>query len=473
MNVCCQYKNSEYKLEIAKSSQVSQIYDYVQKIHNIPLERLKIYNGETLLPNNSNHINDYINSNSCKLKIIDIEKEKETEKETEDNFNNKIKIISKKIIDNPLKYRLKSLNTNYFIKCQMCKKKDSIIYCRKCNKFNCFECNVKYPEHLNHLIINLEKGNLSNTINYYKKELVKEINSIEKAYNKSNQWMISDEIRKEYLDNLIKLIQEIGTKTQKLSNLKSENNEIDFQILGDLKKEILNIEKPNFNEYISVFTEIHEKDKEVSNFIDNVNYQIIKSKFNKNLIELFEEIQNYLVTILNDAQNKYDDIIDLTKNNYKLIESYLNEDEKFEIKKENLFPYINTIQNTESNLLNNNNINETASPKHRKNYLSNLIEYEKLKTENSIHNISLKHNLGFSSHNYDKKGLLDNSSSERDLFIKKRKSNIYEKNSKLKRILSENSRVKTNLPKNSTNTIVDMRKISQILKNPAKKKKKK
>ena len=72
MNVCCQYKNSEYKLEIAKSSQVSQIYDYVQKIHNIPLERLKIYNGETLLPNNSNHINDYINSNSCKLKIIDI-----------------------------------------------------------------------------------------------------------------------------------------------------------------------------------------------------------------------------------------------------------------------------------------------------------------------------------------------------------------------------------------------------------------
>ena len=41
-----------------------------------------------------------------------------------------------------------------------------MFYCRNCNEFICLECNIKYPIHNEHKIINLENGNLKGNIEY-------------------------------------------------------------------------------------------------------------------------------------------------------------------------------------------------------------------------------------------------------------------------------------------------------------------
>ena len=336
MNVNLFYGNSGYNLEITKTTTISYIYKVASKVFKIPLNNFQLMNDNTLIPNNSNLITDYIkNGKSFSLTIKEksnnnngeeTNKGSEDDKQTTKSFSSFPKSGMSKIL----------LKKKHFLNCQICHKKKAIVYCRKCNEFNCFECNIKYPEHEEHSTISLEKGNFLNWVEQYKKQILSELNTIEKCLKKSNEWIISDEVREEYFDNLIKLIKEIKGKSEELWNIKSEYI-IEEDSLSNLKKDLIDIELPTFKEETSnVFHNLNYKDKELDKSIQFINLQIIKTKFNQNLIQIFEKIQNFLMDILNDAKNKIEET--QNKPNIKNVEFYIQEDN---LNENNNINYIN------------------------------------------------------------------------------------------------------------------------------------
>ena len=73
----------------------------------------------------------------------------------------KLPLINSAIIDKfrqSEKLKIKKKGAPCIMKCQICNHKNSIFYCRICNLFICFECNVRFNEHRNHERINLEDG---------------------------------------------------------------------------------------------------------------------------------------------------------------------------------------------------------------------------------------------------------------------------------------------------------------------------
>ena len=496
MNVNLVYKTSGYNIDLSKNTLTSYLYNVANTIYEIPLENIQLYYDSKLIPNNSKSLTDYITSNSKSIKITVLNQE-EKELETISNFNSPKKSPKNKLF----KMKKKETNSNIiskikknYINCQVCNKKNAILYCRKCNEFNCFECNIKYPEHQDHLTINLEKGNFLDSTSSYKKELLKELEIVEKSYIKSSEWIITDDIRKEYLENLIGLIKEIENKSQQLSNLKTEYDVENNNILVRLKKEIINIEPPAYkNEIIDTFSEINEKDKELDNYIYCVNLQVIKSKFNQKLIDLFEIIQNYLVSILNDAKSKIDEFQNLGKCNIKELEIYnenniniINEkieDFKYKKKRKLFLPDINNYFITEpKEIMTENNINEKKNDK--KSYLSKLIERETKLTErkilNNFSNDTLLRNIKlkpFSSYQQLNNQPIEKSASESKIYNKQNTKNFLENAEKLKEILGPNKK-KNGILKNIGRSVrrsdfVDTSKIKEIFNSPVKKKKKK
>ena len=478
MNVNLFYGNSGYNLEITKTTTISYIYKVASKVFKIPLNNFQLMNDNTLIPNNSNLITDYIkNGKSFSLTIKEksnnnngeeTNKGTEDDKQTTKSFSSFPKSGISKIL----------LKKKHFLNCQICHKKKAIIYCRKCNEFNCIECNIKYPEHEEHSTISLENGNFLNWVEQYKKQILSELNTIEKCLKKTNEWIISDEVREEYFDNLIKLIKEIKGKSEELWNIKSEYI-IEEDSLSKLKKDLIDIELPTFKEETSnVFHNLNYKDKELDKSIQFINLQIIKTKFNQNSIQIFEKIQNFLMGILNDAKNKIEET--QNKPNIKNVEFYIQEDTLNENNninyinhKDILFlPDINNYLNTEPKEISSENRKIEYKSNKKKNYLSYLIEKETLKTENRIQknfsgdlllkNPKIKHQLSIKS--FQTFHPIEKSPSE---------SQVYQNLNKNldKHFLQNNKKFKINSLKEVEN--IDMGLINQILISPAKKKKKK
>ena len=82
--------------------------------------------------------------------------------------------------------------------CQICNHKNSIYYCRVCNLFVCFECNVRYNEHKNHDKINLEDGDAFLGCDVYREEIIKDINIIELGFK-------TKKIAREFVKNTSRL----------------------------------------------------------------------------------------------------------------------------------------------------------------------------------------------------------------------------------------------------------------------------
>ena len=322
---------------------------------------------------------------------------------------------------------------------------------------------------------------------------ISSLNTIEKCLKKTNEWIISDEVREEYFDNLIKLIKEIKGKSEELWNIKSEYI-IEEDSLSNLKKDLIDIELPTFKEETSnVFHNLNYKDKELDKSIQFINLQIIKTKFNQNSIQIFEKIQNFLMGILNDAKNKIEET--QNKPNIKNVEFYIQEDNLNENNninyinhKDILFlPDINNYLNTEPKEISSENRKIEYKSNKKKNYLSYLIEKETLKTENRIQknfsgdlllkNPKIKHQLSIKS--FQTFHPIEKSPSESQVYQNLNKNldkHFLQNNKKLKEILGlnkehNNKKFKINSLKEVEN--IDMGLINQILISPAKKKKKK
>jgi hypothetical protein len=268
----------------------------------------------------------------------------------------------------------------------------------------------------------LENGNLINCINYYKKEMINEVNIIEKSYNKSNHWIINDEIRNKYFDNLIGLINEIKLQQKELSNI-NNSHDINDTTFINLRKDLYNIQLPSFDEkIIDVFSQINKIEHLIDRYIFYVYRQVIKSNFNKNIMDIFEKIQKDLLKILNDGNKKIEEIKNLSNYSLKELKLY-NEGEKVIEKnlKENKSSFPQIRLKTEQDKDYSNTFSKIKLTKHS--YLRDLIIKEKLNLEKNINlrkrvksEINENNNLCFTHGNNEIK-MIPNKKSSRSTLV--------------------------------------------------------
>ena len=376
MNVTLVYKNQEYNLELMKKIPLSYLYKKTEEKFKLPQNDIELYFNDLYIPNSNKPSMDFFKEiKTCRIDI----KYKNASLNT---------TLNKEKNDNLLKGKssffpsLKKLNLNnkkkkkkHFITCQLCKKKDSIIYCRNCNNFICLECNIRYPIHYEHKILNLEKGNLKNCVDIYRKLIMDELLIVKTAFISSSEWIIDDQIRFEYFQNLVELIKEIDEKSFELSSIKTSYN-VELEYINDVRRELFDIEVPNFkDEIIDVFTLINEKEHVLNNYATSVNLQVIKSLFNKKMIELFENIQIHLQGILTDVNIKLNDAKQINGYGVKELKVYNDSHSESSTKEDD-------------NLNNNNHIN---------NYNNNNNSFN----NNSNNNINIQSNYYLKSHSHN------------------------------------------------------------------------
>ena len=379
MNINLVYKDSEYNFDMLKTTPLSYLYKISEEKFKLQQNHIELYFEDRCIPNKNKATNDFFGSTKkCQIKILyknnspNSTLTNEKSKKNENKISDILKVKSTFLPTLP-KLSLKKKKKKpkkHFITCQLCKQKDAIFYCRNCNQFLCLECNIKYPVHYEHQIINLENGNLKANVDVYRKLIIDDLNIVKTAFISSSEWIIDDQIRFDYFQNLVELIREIDQKSSELTSSKTSYN-VELNLLNDLRKELFDIEPPNFkDETIDIFSEINEKEKTLNNFAVFVNLQVLKSQFNKKMIELFEIIQHNLQDILTDVNNKLKEVNQINDYGFKELKEYNDSLSEASTKaddninsnyntnnNQNLsFPNINN-KNNNNNSINNNNSN--------------------------------------------------------------------------------------------------------------------
>jgi hypothetical protein len=285
---------------------------------------------------------DLMNEYSMKYKM------KPLKTKGNDNLNNS---------DKQLPHILKtsgSLDTNRIkrkklpIKCQICSRKNSIFYCRQCNMFICFECNIRYVEHHKHKRINLEDGDTKLGVATYKEKILGELKLIDLGYQKFSKWILSNVDRDNMLQTTLKLLEKIKKSSQKLSDIKTLYN-LDQDQVKNLKSEIEKTKVPLIQEeLVEIFSNLNAKDKEIENYIKCVDLQIIKTEYNKVLLNCISDVQKSLNKIIDDVESKLHECEDMKYWGINEVKLYLknNKDDKEEREDIELF---NNLENLEKN----------------------------------------------------------------------------------------------------------------------------
>ncbi len=189
MNIKLVFKESNFKIDVMEDTPCQYLYGVAQKIFRKKSSDIVLFYGKTEIENDSRLLFDVMGKDD-KEDILDEEiiivrlkkdlmndysmkyKVKPVNSRGNDNKNNS---------DKQLPHILKtsgSLDTNRIkrkklpIKCQICSHKNSIFYCRQCNMFICFECNIRYVEHHKHKRINLEDGDTKLGVETYKEKIL-------------------------------------------------------------------------------------------------------------------------------------------------------------------------------------------------------------------------------------------------------------------------------------------------------------
>ena len=350
MNITLVYKDQEYSLESTNTIPLSYLYKKSEEKFKLPQNEIELYLNDLYIPNSNKAVIDFFKE--AKKYRIDIKnKNSSLNKEKNNNYLKEKSSFFPSILK--LNLNNKKRKKKHFIKCQVCKKKDSIFYCRNCNNFICLECNIRYPIHYEHKIINLENGNLKTSLDIYRKLIMDELLIVKTAFVSSSEWIIDNQIKFEYFQNLVELIKEIDEKSFELSSIKT-SYDIELEYINDIRRELFDLELPIFkNEIIDIFTLINEKEQVLNNYATTVNLQVIKSQFNKKMIELFDNIQIHLQDILTDVNSKLNDVQQINSYGVKELKVYNDSHSEASTKEDDNL----NNNNNNNNSFNNNNIN--------------------------------------------------------------------------------------------------------------------
>ena len=365
MNIKLVFKDSNFKINVIEDTVCQYLYGVAQKIFRKKSSDIVLFYGKTEIENDSRLLFDVMGKDD-KEDVLDEEiiivrlkkdlmneysmkyKMKPLKTKGNDNLNNS---------DKQLPHILKtsgSLDTNRIkrkklpIKCQICSHKNSIFYCRQCNMFICFECNIRYVEHHKHKRINLEDGDTKLGVATYKEKILGELKLIDLGYQKFSKWILSNVDRDNMLQTTFKLLEKIKKSSQKLSDIKTLYN-LDQDQVKNLKSEIEKTKVPLIQEeLVEIFSNLNAKDKEIENYIKCVDLQIIKTEYNKVLLNCISDVQKSLNKIIDDVESKLHECEDMKYWGINEVKLYLknNKDDKEEREDIELF---NNLENLEKN----------------------------------------------------------------------------------------------------------------------------
>ena len=392
MDVNLIYQKTGYSFQISKFTPLSFIYEVSNKVFHIPTENIKLFFKDQFVPNDHSYATNYFKKFPVIINIMEIKKSKQVN-------NEKSKENQEKIFNETFSDKGKQKKKN-FIKCQICSRKNSLFYCRNCNQFICFECNLRYPEHFGHNKISLESGDLLLCFEEYRNNVLEQLNELNNAFRFSSENLYSEKKRVEIFDYLITTLKDLDKKTQSLS-IMGTSYKCDNEVLLNFNKELREIEAPKYKEEtVNSFGLVNEKELEIQNYIRFVNLQILKSKFNKKMIIFFNEakkifndlmieINNKLHDLIYLKQKDYNDLVIYNKEKYKEINCSSESSSSYSSKSgSNKSSLIYSSNNKNSNEIFNNDVNnnENYINKTDNNKVSNNQNDEFLRIKNNIIN---------------------------------------------------------------------------------------
>ena len=351
MNIKLVFKDSNFKIDVMEDTPCQYLYSVAQKIFRKKSSDIVLFYGKTELENDSRLLFDVMGKDDKEdileeeIIIVRLKKDlmneynmkfkvKSINAKGNDNLNNSDKQLphilkSNSIVNDKLKRK------KLPIKCQICSHKNSIFYCRQCNMFICFECNIRYIEHHKHKRINLEDGDTKLGVETYKEKILGELKLIDLGYQKFSKWILSNVDRDNFLQTTFKLLEKIKKSSQRLSDIKTLYN-LDQDQIKSLKKEIEKTKIPLIQEeLVEIFSNLNAKDKEIENYIKCVDLQIIKTEYNKVLLNCISNAQKNLNKIIEDVESKLHECEDMKFWGINEVKLYLknnkNEKEDFDI----------------------------------------------------------------------------------------------------------------------------------------------
>ena len=317
MNINLIFKQTGYSFQISQFTPLSFIYEVAYKVFHIPLNKIKLFFKEQYVPNEQTYASNYFKKFPVIINILEI---KET---IQLNPNEKAKMTEEKTFTEAFTEK-KQKKKNY-IKCQICNRKNSIFYCRNCNQFICFECNLRFPEHFSHKKISLESGDLLLCFEDYRNNVLEQLNELNNAYRFSSQNIYTDQKRSEIFDNLINTLKDLDKKTQSLT-IMGTSYKCNNEVLNSFNKELREIAAPKYKEEtINSFGLVNEKELEIQNYISFINLQILKSKFNIKMTLFFKETKKLFEDLTLEINNKLKDSLYLKEKDYNDLVSYNKE----------------------------------------------------------------------------------------------------------------------------------------------------
>ena len=394
MNVNLIYEKSGYNFQISPYTPQSFLYEVTNKVFKIPLQFIELYYKDQFIPNDSQCASKNFKSFPITIKILDLRKA------------NSQSFFSLREPPNKIPTKLKK---NYYVKCQICHHKDAILYCRECNVFVCFECNIKYPEHFEHPKINLESGDVIQSFLEYRDSIINQLTEISNAYRFSNENSIDDKNRDEIFNNLSNLLNELNTKTHKL-NIMDTTYTCSNDILMNFNNELRDIASPNNKEEVeNSFGFINDKEHEIRNYLPFINLHVIKSKFNVKMTKFFQGMTKLLNSLMIEVNIKLNEALNL--DNTGLKDLILYNKEKFgERNEDNLSDSDSGSSSSSSKSEKKKDDNKIINDAHVNNSKNIYFNYQKSFINNSVNNnYQKKFNNNNINNSYQKNLIINNS----------------------------------------------------------------
>ena len=322
MNITLIYNDSKFNVDILNDTTCQYLYNIANKIFRLPFSQFRLVYKEKEIENNSRLIFSVLsqldpdnNSNSIVMRVESVP----------------LPTISSQTIM-PTRNPSDDINTDSgktkknksdIMLCQICNYKNSIYYCRICNLFVCFECNVRYNEHKNHDKINLEDGDAFLGCDVYREEIIKDINIIELGFKQTQQWMVDNTDREAFLQGLFKSLEYIRSHSLSLADMKTMYS-LDQEMINDFKTEVDKIQVPKYREEIfESFNNLNLKENELRNYTKFLNLQIIKTEYNKVLLRCLDKVKQNMDQLSAEVKARLAECEDIKFRNINDIKLYL------------------------------------------------------------------------------------------------------------------------------------------------------
>ena len=357
MNITLIYNDSKFNVDILNDTTCQYLYNIANKIFRLPFSQFRLVYKETEIENNSRLIFSVLsqidpdnNSNSIIIRVESVPLPA---------IQSQTSIPTRSPSDDIKTESGKTKKNKGDTLCQICNYKNSIYYCRVCNLFVCFECNVRYNEHKNHDKINLEDGDAFLGCDVYREEIIKDINIIELGFKQTQQWMIDNTDREAFLQGLFKSLEYIRSHSLSLADMKTMYS-LDQEMINDFKTEVDKIQVPKYREEIfESFNNLNLKENELRNYTKFLNLQIIKTEYNKVLLRCLDKVKQNMDQLGAEVKARLAECEEIKFRNINDIKLYLKE-YGFKKKQNDIDNYLakNYVPKEKNDKLNNEDNNE-------------------------------------------------------------------------------------------------------------------